>query len=206
MRKRIFIIYSYIIVGISGMAILLVLFSWLSNLYGVEVHNLLSAEGVRWILHTSLTKVQNSFPFLSMMILFMGIGVFYKSTLMQAIIMILKWKSHNLSYKQRWAFRISLVVLMFYLLLIVWGVFSSNSILLGVTGGLKNSPLIDGFALWTSIGLFWLSAFYGWLTGKFRHPHEIVAGMVYGVEVAAPILVILFIFLHFFLMCQYVFQ
>ena len=206
MHKKIFHLYAWIIVSLSFAALFLTLFSWLFSLYGMDVQNLLSVEGLRWLFRYSLRQVQNNFPFLSVIMLGMTFGVFYHSGLLQVFQLLFKRKMNMLSYKQHWGLQVSMLIGFIYLMLIVWGVFSPNGSLLSITGGLNHSPLIEGFAIWFSVGCSIVSALYGRLSGKFKNIYEIVSCVLQGVQFAVPFIVIIFILMHFALMCNYVFK
>ena len=67
----------------------LALFSWIGSIYGLgEVQSLLSAEGIRWVLgHVVENYVQS--PVLGIvLILFMGVGIVFRSGLYLSLIHI----------------------------------------------------------------------------------------------------------------------
>ena len=70
-NKKLFVFYSWTIVALNLATVVLLLFSWIANLYGLGVNNLLSLDGIRWILRQSLTSVGHAFPFLALLLLCM---------------------------------------------------------------------------------------------------------------------------------------
>ena len=204
-EKKLFSVYSWIILAFFIAGIALVLFSWFASIYGMDVKNILSADGLRWLLRDSLKQVRLDFPFLSFLAISMSCGVIYKSGWFSAVRKTIMNNRQSLSYKQRWGLQISSFVLIFYLLVLVVGFFSPNGELLGVTGSLHNSPLVEGFALWFSFGICSVCFIYSWISGIMKHVHEMVIWIIYGVKKAAPFLVLLIIVLFFIELCKYVF-
>jgi p-aminobenzoyl-glutamate transporter AbgT len=203
--KKLFHIYARVILAFFIAGIILILFSWFANIYGMDVRNLLSADGLRWLLRNSFKQVRLDFPFLSFLTLCMSCGVIYKSGWFSAILMTFMNKRQSLSYKQRWGLQLSSFVLIFYLLVLIVGLFSPNGELLGLTGNLENSPIVEGFAIWFSFGICSVCFIYSWISGIMKHPYEVVHWMIYGVKKAAPLLVLLIIALFFIELCNYVF-
>lgn len=204
-KKKLFAIYSWTIIVLTVSAVILMLFSWLGNLYGLDIQNLLSFDGIRWFLRSSLNQTQQMFPILSLLILSMGLGVCYRSGWLTILRYALMNKLQLLSYKQRWSLHISLFVGVIYLLIILCGVLSPNWNLLSITGSIHESPLIEGFPIWFSLGCMLVSSIYGWLGGNFRNIHEMSEGMIDGVRMTAPYLVLFYIVIHFIQLCLYVF-
>lgn len=204
-KKTLFIFYSWFILALSVCSVFLMLFSWFGTLYGLELGNLLSIEGIRWILRNSLIQTQEVFPFVSLLILAMALGICHKSGWFSVLFLSVQKKLYLLSYKQRWGLQISLFVVLGYSVLIIWGLFSSSWSLLSIRGTLEDSPLIEGFALWFSLGIGIVGSVYGWLSGTIRNIYDLIAGMLNGVRTATPLFVLLFILLHFIQICNYVF-
>ncbi|MCQ2268087.1 MAG: AbgT family transporter [Bacteroidaceae bacterium] len=204
-NKKIFIFYSWTIVALNLATIILLLFSWIANLFGLEVNNLLSLDGIRWILRQSLTSVEHTFPFLALLLLCMGVGIISGSGFLIAMNNFVRNKLQLLSFKQRWSLQISLVVGALYILLIVWGIVSPIGNLLSVTGELQNSPLVNGFSIWFSMGCCLMGGIYGWLSGNLRHIYDFIISLLNGVKIGVPMIVLAYFCMHFLLLWRYVF-
>lgn len=204
-NKKLFVFYSWTIVALNLATVVLLLFSWIANLYGLGVNNLLSLDGIRWILRQSLTSVGHAFPFLALLLLCMGGGIITGSGFLTAMSNLIKNKLQLLSFKQRWSLQISLVVGALYTLLIVWGIVSPVGSLLSVTGDLQNSPLVNGFSIWFSIGCCLMGGIYGWLSGNLRHVYDFIVSLLNGVKAGVPVIVLAYFCIHFLLLWRYVF-
>lgn len=204
-RKKWFTLYSWTIIVLTVSAIGLMLFSWLGSLYGLEIQNLLSLDGIRWLLRSSLKQTQEMYPILSLLMLSMALGVCHRSGWLTILRFSIINKLQLLSYKQRWSLHISVLVGAIYLVFVLWGAVTPNWNMLSITGSFTDSPLMEGFPIWFSLGCMLVSTIYGLLSGNLRSIHEMAEGMIDGVYMAAPFLVLLFIAIHFIQICLYIF-
>ena len=184
----------------------LMLFSWIGSMYGYDVQNLLSMDGMRWILRDSLYKLQEICPFLGLLCICMGCGVVVQSGWWHAFVMLITGKWNVLSVKERWGLQISMGVGVLFCLLITYGALSPDDNLLSVTGRLYDSPLLEGIGLWLTVGLHLLGVTHGWISGIFRKAQEVVDAGLYGAHATLKYMVLLFLLVHFITLCGYVFQ
>lgn len=205
MNKRLFILYSWLLLIVSVLAFILMVFSWVGDLYGLNIQSLLSIDGIRWLLRYSLKETQAVFPFLQLMSLAMGVGIVYYSGWFTTVFRLCNKKNKQISYKQIWAFRVSAFIGLLYLMIIIWDLFSSDSIMLSVSGTLYDSPFIDGFPLWFALLCIIVGGTFGYLTGVFHKFYHFAQSIISAVQAVIPILIIIFIILHLSLMFRYVF-
>lgn len=205
MNKRLFLLYSWLILIISVSAIVLMIFSWVGALYDLNIQSLLSVDGIRWLLRYSLRDTQAVFPFLQLLSLVMGVGILSYSGWITTAIRLLKKQRRQISFKQIWSFHVSAFIGLLFLALLVWDLLSSDSIMLSVSGTLKNSPLLDGFSLWFALLCAVVGGIHGYLTGVYRKFHFFVESMISAVQTFIPLLILAYMLLHLSLMVEFVF-
>ena len=148
----------------------LVIGSWVGSLYELPVRNMLSPEGIRWLLQSLLPNAEAS-PWLTLFVLIIGLGVLRESGLLQVFFQVRPFrraKTGRLSPKRRQALFLAIVFEVFYVVALCVGTFSRYEILLGVTGTLERSPFLAGWPLLVAVGLILPGGIYGLASGKFR--------------------------------------
>ena len=156
--------------GVLLAGVCLVIGSWAGSLYEAPVRNMLSPEGIRWMLQNLLPNAEAS-PWLTLFILVIGLGVLYESGLVQIFFQAVHQRrvtAVRLSRKRRQAMVLACVFEVFYVVLLGIGTFSRHEILLGITGTLERSPFLAGWPLLVAIGLMLPGGVYGLASGKFR--------------------------------------
>lgn len=159
----------YLTLGTFLAGIFLMLGSWIGSLFDFPIQNMLSAEGIRWLLQNLLPNVESS-PWLTLFILVMGLGVLRDSGLLSACFhFVFRWRySAALSRKRRQALFLAITFFLIYVLVLSWATFSRHEILLGVTGTLERSPFLAGWPLLLVIGIAFPGGVYGLASGKFQ--------------------------------------
>lgn len=158
--------------------LLIIFTSWIGSIYEWPVQNILSPEGIRWILR----HIDENFyqaPFIPIFILLIGVGLTYNSGLLEVLLQRMQCINHHksLSKKQKRAILLSLISGMIYLILIGVATFSPWAILLGVTGTLDRSPFIEGIIPLISIAFIIFGIVYGIASGRFHNDRDIIQGM-----------------------------
>ena len=181
----------------------LALFSWIGSIYGLgEVQSLLSAEGIRWVLgHVVENYVQS--PVLGMvLILFMGIGIVFRSGLYDAV---KRFASRNklLSRKERRALTLAVGVLLLYFAMLVVSMFLPWNLYWNITGGWLHSPFSKGLVYLLSIGIGLGGMVYGYVSDTFRHLSDVVEGMSSLIAERSFTFVSLFFIIQFFSSLEY---
>ena len=192
----------------TGMAfffltIALSLASWIASIYGSgEVQNLLSAEGIRWMLGHMVENYITAPSLSIMMFLFMGTGVLVRSGLYDASVRFFQ-KGKLLSHKERramiWAFSAWIV----YGLTILATTLIPVNILQSVTGTWMNSPFSKGFIYLFSLGIGLAGIVYGYTSDRFRRIQDTFEAMSYHISHYASYWVGLFFVVQFFSSLEY---
>lgn len=176
------IVFSVLIVEVA-----LILLSWILSAAGVEgVRSLLSGEGVRWFVGDFARMVAS--PLLVWIILLMiAIGAFQRSGLTSL------WhvgRSRMMSYRDRTAFRVSLVLLVAYIVAILLLTVVPHAVLLSVSGSLFPSPFSRSIIPIVAFGIALVSIAFGMISGRMQSLSDVLEALSYGIQKYAPLLVL----------------
>lgn len=181
------------------MTIILVLFSWVGNLYGWEpVQSLLSEEGIRWALNHVVADYVQSPALGIVLLMLMGLGIVVRSGFHDAFRRIF-YKGTPLSGKERRSLMLSLVVGVTYVLI----VFLSVPFLKSVTDTLLHSPFQKGLFYILSFGFGLIGLVYGYASNHFRNLRQVIDGMSCLISRMAGYFVTLFFIVQFFSILSY---
>ncbi len=174
------------------------LFSWIGNAYGIgNIHSLLNPDGLRWELRSSLPNFINAPALGIVMILFIGVGLFFYSGVINAIHKLL-FSTSTLTRKERRSLIFTLVSAIIYIFLIFLTTFTPFAIFKSVTGTLINSPFLSGIYYIISFGFGLTGIAYGYTSGKFRNDKDIIRGMTFLYVSCADYFITLFFIVQFF--------
>lgn len=165
----------------------LILLSWILSAAGVEgVRSLLSGEGVRWFVGDFARMVAS--PLLVWLLLLMiAAGAFLRSGLMSL------WqeeRSRMMSYRDRTAFRVSLVLLVVYIAAILLLTVIPHAVLLSVSGSLFPSPFSRSIIPFVAFGVILVSIAFGMISGRMQSLSDILEVLSYGIQRYAHLLVL----------------
>lgn len=165
----------------------LILLSWILSAAGVEgVRSLLSGEGVRWFVGDFARMVAS--PMLAWLLLsMMAVGAFLRSGLTSL------WhedRSRILSYRDRTAFRVSLVLLVAYVVAILLLTVVPHAVLLSASGSLFPSPFSRSIIPIVAFGLTLVSITFGMMSGRMQSLSDVLEVLSYGIRRYAPLLVL----------------
>ena len=186
------------------MTLVLALFSWVGSVYGLgEVQSLLSAEGVRWVLGHTLENYVRT-PALGMvLVLFMGLGVGFRSGLYDALRRFLH-KEKMLSRKERRALALAMAVLLLLGILVGVSLFLPWNLFWGVTGSWMYSPISKGMVYLLAVGVGLGGMVYGYVADVYRNLSDVFQGMSCLIARRASFFVTLFFVVQFFEALEYV--
>lgn len=165
----------------------LILLSWILSAAGVEgVRSLLSGEGVRWFVGDFARMVAS--PLLAWLLLsMMAVGAFLRSGLTSL------WhedRSRILSYRDRTAFRVSLMLLVAYVAAILLLTVVPHAVLLSASGSLFPSPFSRSIIPIVAFGLTLVSITFGMMSGRMQSLSDVLEVLSYGIRRYAPLLVL----------------
>lgn len=166
--------------------IMVVILSWMIKTIYPEFNgrSLLSGEGVRWFLGNFTNNVASN-----ILVWIILIGLSWGSIRASNILQVFK-RSHTLSYRERLGFRVVLIEIMIWVIVIVLLSFIPHAAMLSITGQLFPSsfsksivPLIAFIALFSSIT-------YGLIIGRLRKGNLIIEALSNGIKQIAPYIII----------------
>ena len=166
--------------------IMVVILSWMIKTIYPDFNgrSLLSGEGVRWFLGNFTNNVASN-----ILVWIILIGLSWGAIRASNILQVFK-RSHTLSYRERLGFRVVLIEIMIWVIVIVLLSFIPHAAMLSITGQLFPSsfsksivPLIAFIALFSSIT-------YGLIIGRLRKGNLIIEALSNGIKQIAPYIII----------------
>ena len=166
--------------------IMVVILSWMIKTIYPDFNgrSLLSGEGVRWFLGNFTNNVASN-----ILVWIILIGLSWGSIRASNILQVFK-RSHTLSYRERLGFRVVLIEIMIWGIVIVLLSFIPHAAMLSITGQLFPSsfsksivPLIAFIALFSSIT-------YGLIIRRLRKGNLIIEALSNGIKQIAPYIII----------------
>jgi p-aminobenzoyl-glutamate transporter AbgT len=180
------------------LSIAVILIAWVGSFWELRninvnseliLRSLLTIDGVRYLLHNSVSLLDDA-PIANILMLLFTIGVANRSLLFKTLSLFLHHKS--LSYKQYASLLLSFIVFVLMFLLLIYGVFGPEHLLLSISGTLKNSPLIDGFFAILMILVLLPCLIYGMATDSFNVVDDGIDALVSVIRLVPSYLFTLF--------------
>lgn len=177
---------TFITCSLLLLQIMVVILSWMIKTIYPEFNgrSLLSGEGVRWFLGNFTNNVASN-----ILVWIILIGLSWGAIRASNILQVFK-RSHTLSYRERLGFRVVLIEIMIWVIVIVLLSFIPHAAMLSITGQLFPSsfsksivPLIAFIALFSSIT-------YGLIIGRLRKGNLIIEALSNGIKQIAPYIII----------------
>ena len=177
---------TFITCSLLLLQIMVVILSWMIKTIYPEFNgrSLLSGEGVRWFLGNFTNNVASN-----ILVWIILIGLSWGAIHASHILQVFK-RSHTLSYRERLGFRVVLIEIMIWFIVIVLLSFIPHAAMLSITGQLFPSsfsksivPLIAFIALFSSIT-------YGLIIRRLRKGNLIIEALSNGIKQIAPYIII----------------
>ena len=183
---------AFITCSLLLLQIMVVILSWMIKTIYPDFNgrSLLSGEGVRWFLGNFTNNVASN-----ILVWIILIGLSWGAIHASHILQVFK-RSHTLSYRERLGFRVVLIEIMIWFIVIVLLSFIPHAAMLSITGQLFPSsfsksivPLIAFIALFSSIT-------YGLIIGRLRKGNLIIEALSNGIKQIAPYIIIYIILIQ----------
>ena len=177
---------AFITCSLLLLQIMVVILSWMIKTIYPDFNgrSLLSGEGVRWFLGNFTNNVASN-----ILVWIILIGLSWGAIHASHILQVFK-RSHTLSYRERLGFRVVLIEIMIWFIVIVLLSFIPHAAMLSITGQLFPSsfsksivPLIAFITLFSSIT-------YGLIIGRLRKGNLIIEALSNGIKQIAPYIII----------------
>ena len=191
---------AFITCSLLLLQIMVVILSWMIKTIYPEFNgrSLLSGEGVRWFFGNFTNNVASN-----ILVWIILLGLSWGAIRASNILQVFK-RSHTLSYRERLGFRVVLIEIMIWFIVIALLSFIPHAAMLGITGQLFPSsfsksiiPLIAFIALFSSIT-------YGLIIGRLRKGNLIIEALSNGIKQITPYIIIYIIFIQLFYSVKFV--
>lgn len=182
-----------------GLAAGIALFSWIAGFYGLPVQNLLSEEGVRWLLNHVISQYVQSPVLGNALVLLMGLGIGIHGGLFNACARFFQSKN-RISGKERRSLFLALAVGFCYVSVVLCSV----PYLMSVVGTFVHSPLYNGLFYILSVGVGLVGVVYGFSSNGYVHIRQVFDGMACLISRFADCWVTLFFVVLFFSITDYI--
>ncbi|MBQ4063978.1 MAG: AbgT family transporter [Bacteroidaceae bacterium] len=186
--------FYYPAVAYMGMLLLVWLLSWVVELFelafgkNVAIHSLVSAEGLRWAVRTAKHAI-DAVPWSVIMLFLFSVGLLTGSGMFKSICKIIKRRP--LAYNEQRAWLFALIAAAVYMFLLFICTLSPWNILLGVSGNVYASPLVQGYIIICFFALFFVTSTFGFIYGNYRSFIDIARSLGAVIATYAPALVAL---------------
>ena len=147
---------------------------------------LVSAEGVRWAIRNSLQAL-NDVPWGTVVIVIAVVGFLRGSGLKKAIYRL--FGPERMTENQKRASMYALFALLCSILIISMTIVSPWNLLLGVSGGLTASPLLQGWLILLFFCVAFISMTYGFIYGNYRSAMDVVCSLGDTFVLSVPALI-----------------
>ncbi|MBQ8500803.1 MAG: AbgT family transporter [Bacteroides sp.] len=199
------------------LTLVVIFLSWICNVYGWSIHqhsdaeampvqNLLSAEGIRWMLRNVVTNFATFPPLGRGVVALWGVGIMLHSGLWKTLLRqlgISRRGESPVSRKEKRALLAALTSGAGCLLLILWSTFSRHAILLSAMGSLRHSPFADGSVFLAAFCIGLMGTVYGVACGRYRTDSDVINGLMYPLPLFGIYLLVCFFASQFFAGLEY---
>lgn len=135
--------------------------SWAGSAYNNEIHNLLDADGIRWVI-THILSCYSKLPLAFIILLLVTLSIMFESGWVGWIFP----KNHPLMLKQLRAHTYTNLLALFLFAIFIFVMLIPGSPLLNVFGGFEHSPLSKGWGVLLLLFFILLSNVYGFISGQ----------------------------------------
>lgn len=175
--------------------VVLVILSWLLSATRMEgVRSLLSSEGIRWFFGHFTEMIAS--PLLVWLLL--GLSAW-------GCVQASGFHLPLVSYRDKVAFRVSLVFLIIYVVIIVLLTCLPHAILLSATGHLFPSAFSRSLVPVVAFGVCLVSVIFGLMSGRIHSFADIVSSLSRGIAHGAPLIILYVLFIQFYESLRFVF-
>ena len=184
--------FYYPAIAYTLLLVVIWLLSWLVGMleafsgadFGLEP--LVSAEGVRWAVRSSLPSL-NQAPWGTIVLVIVMFGLVRGSGLKRAVGRL--FGVGQLSRNQKRALLFALLALLCSACVLFISVMSPWNLLLGINGGLGGSPLVQGWLMLFFYSLLFVAVAYGFIYGNYRSGMDVLSSLADTFSYSVPGLV-----------------
>ncbi len=187
-------IFYYPAVVYMCMLLFVWLLSWVFGLFelafgkNVAIHSLVSAEGLRWAVRTAKHTI-DTVPWSVIMLFLFSVGLLTGSGMLKSICKVVERR--QLAYNEQRAWIFALIAAGVYMLLLFICTLPPWNTLLGVSGNVYASPLVQGYIIIVFFALFFITSTFGFIYGNYRSFIDIARSLGAAIAMYAPAIVAL---------------
>ena len=188
---------------LAALIVVVVIASWVVAALSADmtVRSLLSSEGVRWLFASFTTNIAS--PLLVWLILLaMAYGTVVRSAFGSDF--LASRRGRPLSYRQKYAYRIVLILFTFLFVTMLLLTMLPHALLLSVTGHLFPSSFSSSLVPGLSFTVIISAAAYGIVSGRFTGITDVLESFSRGIASAAPFFLPCLLALELFHILAYV--
>lgn len=155
--------------------LVLAIVSWIGSVYGLDVHNLLSGEGLRWCVSNVLANFRHA-PLAEILLALLALGILTESGFCRTLIDFLHphHSLRDISLKRQRAFQLSLLAVILCIALTLSLTFFNNSLLLSAFGTFVGSALQHGLFPLLLLLLMVVGVVFGTTSGRFLTAADLI--------------------------------
>jgi aminobenzoyl-glutamate transport protein len=204
-KERLETIAGRIAVTLIALQLILILLSWILDASSSvpTVNSLLSEEGTRWFIGHFTTFLANP-VLIWLLLLSIAWGTYRESGIGDIMQMIIKGKKAN--YRQRFSFRVSMIICFFLIVVFVLLTAIPHAILLSSTGSLFPSSFSAAIVPIIAFIITAVSVSFAIMVGKVKTVGEFMHTLTSGIEYTLPLWVLYILFMQFFQSLRFVFM
>ena len=153
-------------VVLAGAMVAFGIFTWIGSSWGLNVRNLLSADGVRWFTGNIVNNIEEG-PIGLILLLMMTLGAVQESGLWSSML-----RGGTLKQHRALSVTILIAVVLFVVLFLL--TIGGNGVLMSPFGTIAGSPFLAGLVGLVLIGLILLADVFGYTSGRFGGMTDII--------------------------------
>lgn len=182
-NKRLLKIISYLAVTLASCQVLLILVSWFitSAMPDLNMHSMLSSEGIRWFMGQFTYNIAS--PILGLVTV---TSIAYGSLVSSGLLSI----KRNMDIRQRLAMRLISLEFIIFLIIILLLTLVPHAVLLNIDGHIFSKNFIICLISYISFGVLVMSATYSISAGRISSITSLFVFFCEGIKKAAPIYII----------------
>ncbi|MBP5276952.1 MAG: ABC transporter substrate-binding protein [Prevotella sp.] len=204
-KERLETIAGWIAVTLIALLLILILLSWILNASSSAptVNSLLSEEGIRWFIG-QFTKFLSTPALIWLLLLSIAWGTYRESGIGTAMQMMINGK--KVSYRQRFSFRVSMIICLFLVIVIILLIAVPHAILLSSTGTLFPSSFSAAIIPIIAFIITVVSVSFAIMVGKVKTVGAFMHTLAAGLADTLPLWVLYILFMQLYQSLRFVFM
>ena len=204
-KERLETIAGWIAVTLIALLLILILLSWILNASSSAptVNSLLSEEGIRWFIG-QFTKFLSTPALIWLLLLSIAWGTYRESGIGTAMQMMINGK--KVSYRQRFSFRVSMIICLFLVIVIILLIAVPHAILLSSTGTLFPSSFSAAIIPIIAFIITVVSVSFAIMVGKVKKVVAFMHTLAAGLADTLPLWVLYILFMQLYQSLRFVFM